>query len=223
MTLTTFCFYPIQQTSNHDTYNVPFLSNSTDFQSWHLQWSVTKQFKSSNHDTYNVLFLSNSTDFQSWHLQWSVTKQFKSSNHDTYNVLFLSNSTDFQSWHLQCSVSIQFNRLPIMTLTMFCFYPIQQTSKHWTPKQHTQPKAGKCPSSPSHFSLFTQDRHCNTHRNGNCPDNTTHLAVHLDRDLCRHRHQLFCFIQCARNHHLRRYCKTNQTNHAVKMTIKTIN
>ena len=71
-----FCFYPIQQTSNHDTYNVPFLSNSTDFQSWHLQWSVTKQFKSSNHDTYNVLFLSNSTDFQSWHLQCFVSIQF---------------------------------------------------------------------------------------------------------------------------------------------------
>ena len=172
MTLTMFCFYPIQQSSIHDTYNVLFLNNSS-------------------------LTIMTLTMFCFYPIQ-------QTSNHDTYNVLFL------------------YNRLPIMTLTMFCFYTIQQSSKHWTPKQHTQPKAEKCPSSASHFSLFNQDRHCNTHRNGNCPDNTTHLAVHLDCDLCRHRHQLFCFIQCARNHHLRRYCKTNQTNHAVKMTIKTI-
>ena len=210
---------------------------------------------------------------EAWHLQCSVSVQFNSlpimtltafcfctiqqtSNHDTYSVLFLYNSTDFQSWHLQCSVSIQFNSLP--------------STGHET--NTAQPKADKCPSSASHFSLlrtlwldkgdypkmcmlcsvlinsrhplkpsmclhvkifwagltehpfaFNQDRHCNTHRNGNCPDNTTHLAVHLDCDLCRHRHQLFCFIQCARNHHLRRYCKTNQINHAVKMTIETIN
>ena len=141
-------------------------------EAWHLQCSVSVQFNSlpimtltafcfctiqqtSNHDTYSVLFLYNSTDFQSCHLQCSVSVQFnrlpimtltmfcfypvqQTSNHVTYNVLFLFNSTDFQSWHLQCSVSIQFNRLP--------------STGHQA--NTAQPKADKCPSSASHFSLF---------------------------------------------------------------------
>ena len=115
MSLTMFCFYTIQQTSNHVTYNVLFLYNSTDFQSWHLQCSV------SNHDT-----------------MFCFCTIQQSSNHVTYNVLFLFNSTDFQSWHLQCSVSIQFNRLP--------------STGHQA--NTAQPKADKCPSSASHFSLF---------------------------------------------------------------------